>query len=98
MLAEPDINWGPRPFRVQNEWVDNKGLRVGVRDVWSKYKGGGSYSINILRKSKAMKQYMRAWAREKSMSGDNIKILEKDLSDIEKKATITGWSEELRHE
>ncbi|KAK3200448.1 hypothetical protein Dsin_023863 [Dipteronia sinensis] len=32
MIGEPGDNWGPRPFRFLNGWLEDKGMMEGVRE------------------------------------------------------------------
>ena len=55
MLGESGIDWGPKPFRFQNIWVEDKDLLASVRDEWKKNVGNCSFSVTLHRKSKAVK-------------------------------------------
>ncbi|KAK2635508.1 hypothetical protein Ddye_030300 [Dipteronia dyeriana] len=48
VLGDPAVDWGPRPFRFQNEWCFNKELMSDVRKAWKSFKGslvGTAYEI-----------------------------------------------------
>ncbi|KAK2648759.1 hypothetical protein Ddye_016248 [Dipteronia dyeriana] len=92
---DPNEDWGPRPFRTQNEWLENRELLEGVRQTWKNCRGGMSSGVSIARKSRAVKFFMKVWARGRRSSSDISKKLEVELDEIEKKAVAGGWSKNL---
>lgn len=98
MLGISTFDWGLKPSRIQNGWVENRELMSGVRDAWKKCKSGGFVSIRLIRKTRGVKKFIRTWARGRKSFDDLTKRLEEELTEIEKKVEGTGWNENLRQD
>jgi hypothetical protein len=98
LLGVSSSDWGPKPFRIQNGWMENRELMSGTRELWKNCKSGGSVSFRLLQKTRVVKNFIRIWARGRKRPADLTKKLEEELSVIEKKAEGVGWSEKLRQD
>ncbi|KAK2634027.1 hypothetical protein Ddye_028819 [Dipteronia dyeriana] len=68
-IGEPVVDWGPRPFKFLNCWLE-KELMKGVRNTWKQSKGNGSTSSNLFFKIKAVEHHMKAWSKGRKSVGD----------------------------
>ncbi|KAK2662620.1 hypothetical protein Ddye_001194 [Dipteronia dyeriana] len=64
LLGEAEKNWGPKPFRFLNSWLECKEMMGNVRDTWKNKKYEGSDSYALLQKSIEVKKVMRSWAKD----------------------------------
>ena len=84
MLQSKTIDWGPKPFRVFNAWLQNKEFNTVVKDCWSTNQptGWGGYALKC--KLQHLKYRLKIWSNEKS--GDQIskvKSIQQKLNDLE---------------
>ncbi|KAK2662676.1 hypothetical protein Ddye_001250 [Dipteronia dyeriana] len=71
---------------------------LGVCESWKKNKSGNSFDIRILRKTKAVKSFFKGWIADKRLNGDQSKLLEKELLEIESKVVGSSWTDSLRRD
>ncbi|KAK3193142.1 hypothetical protein Dsin_024452 [Dipteronia sinensis] len=98
MLDEPVDDWGPRPFRFLNIWLEDKHMMKGVHNAKKGCTNGGSYGFKLHYKAKAAKISMKARLKEKFPPDKQVNALKGDLAEIDQKATIRGWTIELWQE
>ncbi|KAK3188051.1 hypothetical protein Dsin_027612 [Dipteronia sinensis] len=58
-------NWGPRPFRIFNEWTEDKELIKEVKSGWNGCRITESGSNILLSKLKAVKIQIKKWVANK---------------------------------
>ena len=92
IIGECLEDWGPRPFRFFNGWLEDKSMMEGARNSWLKCTSGGSFGTKLAFKLKAVKKHVKACLKSKSSIGDSIKLLEEKLVDIEGRAVVNGWT------
>jgi hypothetical protein len=97
-IGEPDVDWGPRPFRCLNSWLEDKSLLEGVQNKWTQTKGFGTTGLRLFCKTRAVKQHMKSWMNGRKTLGDQIKVLEAELEAVEVRAVSQGWTLNLRQE
>ncbi|KAK2654819.1 hypothetical protein Ddye_014675 [Dipteronia dyeriana] len=97
-LGEPKVVWGPRPFRFDNVWLEDKVLMAEVRKGWGDSNPTGSSSRILQAKLLVSKNKIKARALSKVKDWVSTKALEYRLLKIDDKAASSGWSDSLRQE
>ncbi|KAK2659847.1 hypothetical protein Ddye_006380 [Dipteronia dyeriana] len=59
LLEVPKEDWGHRPFRIQNVWLEDRVLMKGVHEVWKYCSSANSFGVSIVKKSRAIKNFMK---------------------------------------
>ena len=57
------VDWGPKPFRVFDWWLQQKQYQKLVRDTWSNDQQGGWGSIALKNKLKNLKAVLKQWSK-----------------------------------
>ncbi|MCI22763.1 transposon TX1 putative protein [Trifolium medium] len=89
------FDWGPKPFRFNNHWLNNKDFSKLVEREWSSFQVDGRMSFVLKEKLKMLKGVLRKWNREVYGSVDSkIDALSGDIEDLDLKDEREGLSEE----
>jgi len=54
-------DWGPRSFRFNNFWLENKNFKDIVEECWTTYQGGGWMGFILKEKLKLLKSRLKEW-------------------------------------
>ncbi|KAK3231468.1 hypothetical protein Dsin_003349 [Dipteronia sinensis] len=98
ILGVTTVNWGPKPFRFDNIWLEDKDLMEEVRKEWVDSKQGGTSSRKLLSKMGSARSKIKSWVVSKVKDRLTTKSLEDRLAKIDDRATSHGWSDMLRNE
>ncbi|GKV35410.1 hypothetical protein SLEP1_g43679 [Rubroshorea leprosula] len=63
MLKVNKMNWGPKPFKFFDAWLDDQGCRELISEVWNNEKTQGWAGFKLKEKLKATKNALREWSR-----------------------------------
>ncbi|MCH90117.1 transposon TX1 putative 149 kDa protein, partial [Trifolium medium] len=88
-------DWGPRPFRFNNHWLEHKDFKSLVESYWrnSNYSGWMAYVLK--EKLKGLKTVIKEWNRQSYGAVDaKIEKLISEISMLDVKAELVGLSEE----
>ncbi|PNY11621.1 cysteine-rich receptor-like protein kinase, partial [Trifolium pratense] len=78
------FNWGPKPFKVNNCWLEHPGFKLFVEKIWEKLHISGKKAFVIKEKLKRLKEELRGWNREIFGILDlNIEKMVKELNEVE---------------
>ncbi|KAK2637941.1 hypothetical protein Ddye_025736 [Dipteronia dyeriana] len=94
--SEVRVEWGPKPFRLFNGWMDDKNLMDGAQISWSNCSSGFHVGAKIKNKIKVFKRYLKVQYKVKNSKGKLIKLLEEELAGLDAKAVVNWWSTILR--
>ncbi|XP_058733453.1 uncharacterized protein LOC131605072 [Vicia villosa] len=64
-MKSKEVNWGPKPFKVNNCWFDHKDFFSFVEESWKKLNVTGKQAHVLKEKFKALRDILRTWNREK---------------------------------
>ncbi|XVF10646.1 hypothetical protein REPUB_Repub07fG0200300 [Reevesia pubescens] len=79
VLSVEDKDWGPKPFRFFNHWLDIEGFSDVVINKWCV--GGG---LNLWHNLKNLKLAIKDWQKKKGLSNfSKIKSLEEEIEKLE---------------
>ncbi|KAK0598705.1 hypothetical protein LWI29_037213 [Acer saccharum] len=93
LLTERKVDWGPRPFRFVNVWLEDLGMMKDVMDGWVNCNQG-----SLAAKLKDSKKRMKMWIARNKENRNSWKISKARLVEIDKEAAMVGWIERLRNE
>ncbi|MCI04221.1 transposon TX1 putative protein, partial [Trifolium medium] len=74
-------DWGPKPFRFNNFWLNNKSFPKVVEDAWNSFNVSGRKGYVLKEKLKLLKGTSRLWNRE--VYGNVDHKIEKVTGEIE---------------
>ena len=78
------VDWGPKPFRVFDWWLQQKQYQKLVRDTWSNDQQGGWGSIALKNKLKNLKAVLKQWSKgEGTVDANKISSIQKKLNEME---------------
>ncbi|PNX58976.1 cysteine-rich receptor-like protein kinase, partial [Trifolium pratense] len=77
-------NWGPKPFRVVNGWLEHPDFKAFVESSWKSYNISGKKAFVLKEKLKLLKESLREWNKEVFGILDlNIEKTVTDINDFE---------------
>ncbi|MCI19886.1 cysteine-rich receptor-like protein kinase, partial [Trifolium medium] len=83
LIVSP-VNWGPKPFRVINGWLEHPDFLSFVETSWKSFAVHGKKAYVLKEKFKLLKDCLKKWNKEVFGFLDlNIEKTVKDLNDIE---------------
>ncbi|XP_058759232.1 uncharacterized protein LOC131632500 [Vicia villosa] len=59
-----DVDWGPKPFRFNNAWINHKDFKEFICNEWAKLKIDGRGDFILFEKLKLLKANIRIWNQE----------------------------------
>ncbi|XP_045831276.1 uncharacterized protein LOC123922622 [Trifolium pratense] len=79
-----NLNWGPKPFKLNNCWLEHAEFKPFVAKIWEKLNIKGKKAFVIKEKLKRLKEELRGWNKEVfGMLDLNIENTVKDLNEAE---------------
>jgi hypothetical protein len=60
ILKDEGWDWGLKPFRFNNYWLENRNFKVVVEEGWNEYSSNGWMSFVLREKLKALKLKLRS--------------------------------------
>lgn len=74
-LKSHEVNWGPKPFRVNSCWFENEKFLSFVEEAWKNLKVVGKQAFVLKEKFKLLWGMLRKWNKE-SFDWINLKVEE----------------------
>ncbi|XP_057808558.1 uncharacterized protein LOC131023037 [Salvia miltiorrhiza] len=94
ILTTRSEDWGPRPFRFLNAWVNHSEFEDMVKQVWTGTNVGGWSFFEVKEKLKKLKEALKVWNRTSFGEIDHkIQELQKELQDKDKVDEQRGLEE-----
>ncbi|KHN44495.1 Mediator of RNA polymerase II transcription subunit 13 like [Glycine soja] len=84
LLKSKNIDWGPKPFKVMDWWLKDKGFQQLVEQKWGNYHppGWGGFVLN--HKIKHLKQSIKSWSlTNREANARTVQNIKKELNDLE---------------
>ncbi|KAK8677347.1 hypothetical protein V6N13_142891 [Hibiscus sabdariffa] len=83
-LSSGVVDWGPRPFRFLNCWLEKRGHVKLMESEWRRISEEVSMPVSILEKLRRLKGFLKVWNRESFGSVDlQIEVTTDLLNDLE---------------
>lgn len=84
ILRYSNVDWGPKPFRFNNYWINNKEFKELVINTWHSQHFSGWMGFVLKERLKGIKGVIREWSKEvygkpveaKNRLVDQIKVLD----------------------
>ncbi|XP_071728041.1 uncharacterized protein [Rutidosis leptorrhynchoides] len=97
VLRDKVIDYGPKPFKVFNEWFNNEDAGEIIKKAWDKPVGGSRKDCIFRDRLKNVKFDLRDWSKGAYGNLDKeIDSLKTKVDDWEKKAELGGLNESDR--
>ncbi|XP_028201026.1 uncharacterized protein LOC114385181 [Glycine soja] len=88
ILQNSMVDWGPKPFRVFDWWLQQKGYQKMVREAWNNDQQGGSGGIVLKNKLKNFKAAIKQWSKvEGNINAKKILNIQQKLNEVENLAS-----------
>ncbi|KAL4369087.1 hypothetical protein GQ457_05G024400 [Hibiscus cannabinus] len=85
-LSSGECDWGPRPFRFLNCWIEKKGHVRLMESEWRRIGEAAGSPVNILEKLRRLKSFLKVWNRESFGSVDlQIEVTTDLLNDLDER-------------
>ena len=81
-------DWGPKPFKFFNHWLDNDDFNVLVEEKWKNYNVQGFVGFRLLQKMKMLKSDIKLW------NGYNSGGIVVNIDSLQKE--IGAWKKTMR--
>ncbi|GKV19934.1 hypothetical protein SLEP1_g30130 [Rubroshorea leprosula] len=95
LMKNLSIDWGPKPFRFFDVWLDLPGCIDLVREVWSATTTSGWHGYKLKEKLKETKKALKVWSRNMASETDSIiKKCEDSIAAIDLKGEVTSLTED----
>ncbi|KAH1261405.1 putative ribonuclease H protein [Glycine max] len=84
LLRSRTIDWGPRPFKIMDWWLQDKEFQNMVRHRWGNYHPSGWGGFALKMKLKFIKSCIRHWSSQNGViNASKIQNLKKELNALE---------------
>ena len=88
------VDWGPKPFRVVDWLLNQKGYHSMVEEAWTAGQQGGWGGIALKNKLRNLRNSINQWSKDKGdIKANKIQHLKQKLSDLETLASHRTLSE-----
>ncbi|GKV15245.1 hypothetical protein SLEP1_g26043 [Rubroshorea leprosula] len=86
LLKSEKVDWGPKPFKFFNAWMDQPRCIEIIRNAWKSCEVKGGYGLRFKERLKFTKNALKIW-NGSSMTNVDKKIMEaeKEIEEIDKK-------------
>ncbi|MCH83420.1 LINE-1 reverse transcriptase like, partial [Trifolium medium] len=91
VLKIANNDWGPKPFRFNNNWIDHKHFKKMVEDRWRGMEVSGWMSFVLEEKLRGLKGSLKEWNMVEFGSLESrLKKLVEDIRELDVKGEIMG--------
>ncbi|GKV31918.1 hypothetical protein SLEP1_g40572 [Rubroshorea leprosula] len=93
LLKEEKINWGPKPFKFFDAWLEQSGCKETIRNVWNSTVIKGWKGFRLKEKLKKTKKAFKKWSADAMKEvDDKINEVEVEIATLDKKGENTQLS------
>ena len=87
LVLKGDItDWGPKPFRFKNHWMENRKFKGVVEEAWRKYGRSGWMSLVLKGKLKGLKGDIREWNKVEYGNVEmRLTLLREEIEELDRK-------------
>ncbi|MCI42694.1 hypothetical protein A2U01_0063931, partial [Trifolium medium] len=95
ILRYNDVDWGPRPFRFRNYWLENSKFKDMISKVWEEQNFTGWMGHILKERLKGLKEEIRKWNSEVyGVMDSRIQKLRHDIEVLDVRSEGTGITDE----
>ncbi|KAL5169552.1 putative plastid-lipid-associated protein 11, chloroplastic [Glycine soja] len=94
ILKTKMVDWGLKPFRVVDWWLNQKGYHSMIKEAWTADQQGGWGGIALKNKLRNLRYSIKQWSKEKGdIKANKIQQLKQKLANLENIASHRTLSE-----
>ncbi|XVE94527.1 hypothetical protein REPUB_Repub02eG0016400 [Reevesia pubescens] len=83
-ISEEEIDWGPKPFKFFNYWLEIEGFQNLVSSVWSSFIPNNQQNASLWCRLRSIKPAIKKWQKQFcNMDQNGIKRLELEIDKME---------------
>jgi len=87
VLKGDSSDWGPKPFRFKNHWLENRKFKGVVEEAWRKYGRSGWMGVVLRSKLKGLKWDIHEWNKVKYGNVEvRLEVLRKEIEEFDGKS------------
>jgi hypothetical protein len=91
VLKYPENDWGPKPFRFNNYWLDHKNFKKVVEDCWRGQEVSGWMAFVLKEKLKTLKVCLKEWSKiEFGSIENNIAKIVEEIGVLDVRGELSG--------
>jgi exonuclease III len=95
VLKRNGFDWGLKPFRFNNAWLDHKDFSKLVEEVWRGFNVTGWMGFVLKEKLKGLKTFLREWHKKEYGGGeDRIAVIMEDINELDVRGELVGLSDQ----
>lgn len=95
VLKYGNLDWGPKPFRFNTYWLENKLFKKLVEDSWRNQRASGWMAVVLKTKLKGLKDVIRGWSKHEYGNLDSkVACLVAEIGDLDVKGELGVLSSE----
>ncbi|GKV16979.1 hypothetical protein SLEP1_g27539 [Rubroshorea leprosula] len=95
LLKHQTIEWGPKPFRFFDSWLEQEGCSKLIKEVWNDTQIQGWAGFRLKEKLKTTKEALKKWSKNLIPTLDiRINNATSDIAKIDMKGEVANLSEE----
>jgi hypothetical protein len=92
-LKTSNNDWGPKPFRFNNHWLEHKNFKKVVEESWREQEVSGWMSFVLKTKLWGLKGRLKEWNKTEFGNLENIlKTIIVDIQDLDVRGELVGLS------
>jgi hypothetical protein len=89
------VDWGPKPFRFNNFWLQNREFKRVITEAWGLNNFEGWMGFILKEKLKSLKGVIKEWSRNTyGVWEDKKRLLIKRIADLDSKSERVGLGDE----
>ncbi|MCI23116.1 transposon TX1 putative protein, partial [Trifolium medium] len=91
VLKNANNDWGPKPFRFNNNWLEHKNFKTVVEECWRDLEVSGWMDFVLKEKLRGLKFRLKEWNKVEygSLESRLIKLVE-DIKELDVRGEILG--------
>lgn len=95
VLITNNVNFGPRPFRFFNSWLDRPDFDHMVRLSCAKFGGGGAPDVRLMQKLRHLRMDIKCWWNEvRAKEQEELSILSSEIDKFDEILEVRDLLEE----
>ncbi|GKV46811.1 hypothetical protein SLEP1_g53774 [Rubroshorea leprosula] len=86
LLKNEKVDWGPKPFKFFNAWMDQPGCIETIRNAWKSCEVNGGYGLRLKERLKFTKNALKLWSGSSMIAIDKkIREAKVEIEELDKK-------------
>jgi hypothetical protein len=95
LLKRNGFDWGPKPFRFNNAWLEHNNFSKMIEEVWRGMSFVGWMGFILKEKLKGLKVHLKEWHKREFGGGEErIALIIEDIRELEVRGELVGLSDQ----